>query len=593
MYPVTVSHGFRLRNHRLDSIIKCQVRFIRRHTRFPRDSSTLRSNFRQNHDSYASIVYQPRTVGGISSAMGLAAPWLWVRSSARVSLESTHSPTFSERFAREGQKPDDRLNIVRALLERSRGSHPIDSAFQLIELRDKLTVSLAEAARLASTTKNESSPISRLPSEIFIRICELACPQMTHRSVFDVIALTHVCRCWRDVLISYPIIWSNIYVRCDSSEPLITTMLQRSRGIPLTVNIQYYSDNTLQFGCDCSIQPMWEDGDYCPHRSQQMLSLDLLEPSRAEIHTLNVRYLRGGSYNAGIMEDILKTPFFLKSLPNLESFHWSCRHYDGMVPPFKLPRKLFGSSLPHLQKLSMVNCWGLLLTDTPVLKVMSAKYTETSANQLVHSLRRWQSLTSLSFTNFHVFPGRGVTPCPVSMENLKELILRRVEREVISCYIRCPSIDTVTTLRIAPFTQNFLGVDQPVNVTATNGSGGSVSSLSNVTNCTSLKAAWDTFSPAFKHAVTTLEVEDLHLIVHGVTAITKLMDVLPDLCTIRVRLPPIAKGFEDLREILARGHGITRVERLVGETESPDEARRNAEGWKALSVEHKIRDFIA
>ena len=57
------------------------------------------------------------------------------------------------------------------------------------------------------------------------------------------------------------------------------------------------------------------------------------------------------------MDNILRTPFLLKSLPNLESLCWSCRHLDGMAP-FKLPRGLFGSSLPRLQKLSMVNCWG-------------------------------------------------------------------------------------------------------------------------------------------------------------------------------------------------------------------------------------------
>jgi len=66
-----------------------------------------------------------------------------------------------------------------------------------------------------------------------------------------------------------------------------------------------------------------------------------------------------------------------------------------------------------------------------------------------------------------------------------------------------------------------------------------------------------------------------------------------DVSTIKVRLPPVVKGFEDLPEILARGHGITRVEKLVGKTESPDEARRNTEEEKALCVEHAIRDFVA
>ena len=503
---------------------------------------------------------------------------------------------FSERFAREGQKLDDRLNIVRVSLERSRGSHPIDSVFQLIALRDKITESLAEAIRLTSIAKNEDTPIFRLPSEIFIRICELACPPMAHRSAFDLITLTHVCRRWRDVLISYPIVWSHIYVRYDSSGPLVTTMLQRSRGVPLTVNIEYYSDRTLGFGCGCSNQATWEDGDYCPHRSQQMEmpSLDFLEPSRAKIHALNVRYLRDGSFDAGITDDILKTPFFLKSLPNLESLRWSCRHLDGMDPSFKLPRNLFGSSLPHLQKLSMVNCWGLLLTDTPVLKEMSTECTdrvnrtEISANQLTQSLRRRQSITSLSFINYRIVPDPKNAPGPVSMNNLKEIILRGMDNRVVSRYLRCPSIGTITTLRIAPFTEGIWTDGWSVDVTATDGFGGSVSGLTYPNNNASLKATWNTFAPAFQHAVTTLEVVDLHLIVNGVKTIPNLMDVLPDLYTIRVRLPPVAKGFEILREILAHRHGSTRVERLVGETESPDEARKNDEEWKVSCMRYAI-----
>ena len=51
-------------------------------------------------------------------------------------------------------------------------------------------------------------------------------------------------------------------------------------------------------------------------------------------------------------------------------------------------------------------------------------------------------------------------------------------------------------------------------------------------------------------------------------------------------------GFEVLREILSHKRGITRVERLIDESESLDEARRNDEEWKALRIEYKIHDFI-
>ena len=299
------------------------------------------------------------------------------------------------------------------------------------------------------------------------------------------------------------------------------------------------------------------------------------------------------------MEDILKTPFFLKSFPNLESLRWSCRHLDGTVPTFKLPRKLFGSSLPRLQKLSMVNCWGLLLTDTPILRALSVEstaqvtQTEISANQLVHSLRRRQSLTSLSFAGCHIISDTNNALSPVSMENLKEIALRNVDNRDVFRYLRCPSISAITTLRIAPSIQGAWADGWSVGVTAMDGLGGVVSDLIYLTNDAPLKATWEALALVFQHSVTTLEVVDLHLIVHSATAIPKLIDVLPNLHTIRARLPPVPMGFKALREILAHKHGSAGLERLVIGTESPEEARRNDEKWKALCSEHKVHELPA
>ena len=504
-----------------------------------------------------------------------------------------------ERFTKEGQQPNDRLNIVRAPKYHSRGSWLTGSVFQLIELRDKLNETLAEATRLASSAPNENLPISRLPSEVFLYICRLVCPWTTHRTVFEAIALTHVCRRWRDALLSYPIIWSHIYVWHNFPQPLIDALLHRSCGVPLTIDIQYYSNPTTRFGCDCSSQDAQEDGDYCPHTIiQPMPSLDFLEPFRAEIHRLNVRYLRCGRFDGGTMEDIRQAPFFFKSFPNLESLRWSCRHFIRVFPSFVLPRELFGSSLPRLQRLSMVNCWGLSSTDTPVLKAMSVErttvgYIEGSVNQLVCSLRRRRSLVSLSLKNYHITATNN-HPSPVSMEDLKEIALLNVDSEVVFRYIKCPSIGTITTLQIVPSAQRSLSGDCPVSIHATDGSGGSISSLAFLVNDDStLKTIWEELAPAFQHAVTTLEVEDLHLIEHSVTAIPKLTDVLPHLHTIRVRLLPVARSFEVLRDILSRKPDITQVERLVCGTESADEARRNDEEWKALCVEYKVHGFLA
>jgi len=365
----------------------------------------------------------------------------------------------------------------------------------------------------------------------------------------------------------------------------------------LTVNIQYYDDRTTLFGCGCSYRPTREDGDYCPHETRQMPSVDLLEPFRANIRTLNVRYLRNHTFDAGIMEDILKTPFFLKSFPNLESLRWSCRHFDEMAPPFKLPRRLFGSSLPRLQKLSMVNCWGLLLTDTPTLKAMSVEctdrenQTEISANQLVLSLRRRQSLASLSFINCHITPDAETAPGPVSMKNLKEIILRKADSDIVSRYIRCPSMGTITTIRIASFTQSVWADKWSSIITATDGFGGSISGLVCLANDGTLKTTWGDFATAFRHAVTALEIEAHHMNVNGVVALPALAEVLPNLHTVRAQLPPVPVWFNALKVLVSKC-GITRVERLVVGTEDPDEARRNDEEWELLCTKYELHDFL-
>ena len=508
---------------------------------------------------------------------------------------------YSERFVKEAQ-PNDRLKIVRALHGCSRGSHLIGSVLRLTALRDKLNGTLAEVMQAALSAPNENIPISRLPSEVFLRICELAYPRKTRRSVFDVIALTHVCRRWRDSLLSHPIIWSRIYLRRDSPESLITTLLKRSRGVPLTVNIQFYSDYATQVTCGCKLEPTWEDGDCCPHpsQSQHMPSLDLLEPFRANIHTLSVRYLRNASF-ADTMDDLLTTPFFTKPLPNLESLRWSCRHFGRTFPPFRLSQEPFGSSLPCLRRLSVVNCWGLLLIDTPVLEVMSmessgkADYTGVSADQVIHSLRRRQSLVSLSLINIRIIPDANNPPSPVSMKNLKEITLRNVRNGIVPRYTLCPSIGVVTTLRIASLNEQLWedGWSVTVSVTATDGSGGSVSTSARLADDLALRTAWEELASAFAHRVTALEVEDLHLIaIINSAAIPNLTYALPNLHTVRVQLQAVAESCEALRSSLQGRRCIARVERLVGEMESPDEARRISKQWKARHIESQIHDLL-
>ena len=140
-----------------------------------------------------------------------------------------------------------------------------------------------------------------------------------------------------------------------------------------------------------------------------MSALDLLEPFRAKIYTSKARYLQNGSSDAGIVDDILRTRPSLESLPNLGLFRWSSCHFDGMSSPLELPQRLFKSLLPLLQGLTMVNRWGLLLTDMPVLKVMLTKCIP-QVDDLRHQPTRPLAVSSPA-ARFPVLASRSF-PCP-------------------------------------------------------------------------------------------------------------------------------------------------------------------------------------
>ena len=151
------------------------------------------------------------------------------------------------------------------------------------------------------------------------------------------------------------------------------------------------------------------------------------------------------------MKEILNTPFFLGLFPNSESLRWSCGCFseiDRTVPISKLPRKLFESSLPHLQKLSMVNFWGLATTDTGVEGGVNRMHRRDESSRdfrpptcplaLSSTIPRLLVLDQLPHRSQREPP-----PGPVSMKKLKEVTLRKVGDGVVSHYIRCPSIHHV------------------------------------------------------------------------------------------------------------------------------------------------------
>ena len=76
--------------------------------------------------------------------------------------------------------------------------------------------------------------------------------------MFAIVKMAHVCQYWRSTLISYPHLWSSIFVRSDHRD-FVAACLERGQEAPLTVhlNLEYYDDEQ----CPDAIHPLLE-GDH-------------------------------------------------------------------------------------------------------------------------------------------------------------------------------------------------------------------------------------------------------------------------------------------------------------------------------------------
>ena len=92
---------------------------------------------------------------------------------------------------------------------------------------DDLERDALEVLRLVRSIKNSFAPINRIPPEVLSLIPDYCGGGNADE---DLIALTHVCRDWRDIFISRPSLWTELDFRnMDKAR----TYLQRSRSSPL------------------------------------------------------------------------------------------------------------------------------------------------------------------------------------------------------------------------------------------------------------------------------------------------------------------------------------------------------------------------
>ncbi|KAF9032168.1 hypothetical protein BDZ89DRAFT_597990 [Hymenopellis radicata] len=87
----------------------------------------------------------------------------------------------------------------------------------------------------------QSSPIRQLPTEILVVIFASACTSFQEWEYKTPLSISLVCSKWRDIAMSKPTLWTNIYVAPYSKAygiPVFKYYLQRCGGIPLSVKVE-------------------------------------------------------------------------------------------------------------------------------------------------------------------------------------------------------------------------------------------------------------------------------------------------------------------------------------------------------------------
>ena len=263
-------------------------------------------------------------------------------------------------------------------------------------------------------------------------------------------ALTHVCRYWRDVLLSYPKIWANIFARRDTVD-FFSECIFRSRTLPLHGNFHYHMGWDSPSGCSCEYSSSLASRRVrCPHvRARKTTELFGQHGVRGRLQSLDLLIFFSEMAEGGF-EELEHVGFFTLPLPELQTFRLVCLDAAQSREEFIIHDKVFSRELPKLQNLSLVHCWGGLTSWITGLTSFHLEFRHSwdvpSAEFIDFLEHNRQTLEVLSLDNVGASdPDQGY----VTLANLKELKLRRIADPLsLFSHFALPKFKNLTTLRV-------------------------------------------------------------------------------------------------------------------------------------------------
>ena len=332
-----------------------------------------------------------------------------------------------------------------------------------------------ETLRIANLL-NESTPTYRLPPELLTKIFDLSAD---HGSAKQIIPLTHVCRYWRTLLLSYPMMWSTLYMK-PGDPNLISEWLARSHKVPLTV-IAEFTDSYEHPPCryQDSATASLADGDELEvcSRHKAVLSLDKLLPHRSRIRNLDILFHSSDpDWNDDDHDDeptLLYHLFFKETLPNLQRLDFRATHVENDRYMIPIPGFLFAKKLPRLKELKYLGVTGGLTRTVKDLTLCEIGYWSESAGptlidpeELSVLFSNNKSLKSLTL-NWCQITGDSSASTPTSMMDLEFFKIDDFTDDTLQKILHCiqiPQFKNLDTIHVSLHHSR-------IHVVTTNGSG--------------------------------------------------------------------------------------------------------------------------
>lgn len=265
--------------------------------------------------------------------------------------------------------------------------------------------------RYVRSVRNETSSVNRLPPELLCSIFNFVYdPDLDNtRNAFR---FSQVCQHWRTIAISYPPLWSDIYIYLRHIDAHAES-LKRSVSEPLAVTIlvPHIRKSEVQSEVDQDIQ----------HRVKALDCVRLLAAHGPRIQSLYIAL----PVLAGHVMSMMDFP-----APNLISFECVASGHVPYLQQCQLPETLFGGVVPRLKYLKLVDMDDSVLatlsnlTSLILATSMTGPWGEMNMVSFFSVLRRCPNLRFLGVEKYAFVYLNGQTPPElVTLPELTELQL--------------------------------------------------------------------------------------------------------------------------------------------------------------------------